>query len=306
MTNRLNSPAIFNDYAHLPSQHMSARQIAPFDMKAPSTMPKIILSIPHGGFHYAQELVPETYHYLPAMRSLEDSGTSLLKDMISLDEASILSALLSRALIDLNRPADALDPQLYNQHMPPPDPKDRFTRYIQAGYGVAPRLSAQKTALFERKLDLASTDHLIRDFHKPYHDKLASLLHKSADYHGSVILMDIHSMPSHYGSKPCPDFVFGDHFGQSLPSSLRDIISERVKMTGHSYGWNHPYAGGYITTHYGKLHGPIHAVQIEINRALYTKADNQISCDALAMIADILSLLGEALKTQIGASLAAE
>lgn len=306
MTKRLKAPLNFNDYAHLPSQHMSANQIAPFDIKASSAIPKIILSIPHGGFHYAEELVPETYHYLPAMRSLEDSGTSLLQDMISLDEASILSALLSRALIDLNRPADALDPQLYNQHMPPPDPKDRFTRYIQAGYGVAPRLSAQKTALFERKLDLASTHHLIRDFHKPYHDKLASLLRKSAEYHGSVILMDIHSMPSHYGSKTCPDFVFGDHFGQSLPSSLKDMISERMKMTGHSYGWNHPYAGGYITTHYGKLHGPIYAVQIEISRALYTKADNQISCDALAMIADILSLLGEALKTQIGAKLAAE
>ena len=306
MTKRLNAPAIFNDYAHLPSQHISAKQIAPFDIKASSAMPKIILSIPHGGFYYAQELVPETYHYLPAMRSLEDSGTSLLKDMISLDEATILSSPLSRALIDLNRPASALDPQLYKDDLPPPDPKDRFTRYIQAGYGVAPRLSAQKTALYERKLDLASTEYLIKDFHKPYHDKLTSLLHKSADYHGSVILMDIHSMPSHYGNKICPDFVFGDHFGQSLPSSLKEIISERMKMTAHSYGWNHPYAGGYITTHYGKLHGPIYAVQIEINRALYTKADTQISCDALAMIADIISLLGEVLKPQIGAKWAAE
>ena len=306
MTKRPKASLNFDDYAHLPSQHMSANQIAPFDIKASSTMPKIILSIPHGGFHYAQEIVPETYHYLPAMRSLEDSGTSLLKEMITLDEATILSAPLSRALIDLNRPANALDPQLYNQHMPPPDPKDRFTRYIQAGYGVAPRLSAQKTALYERKLDLASTDRLIKNFHKPYHDKLASLLHKSADYHGSVILMDIHSMPSHYGSKLCPDFVFGDHFGQSLPSSLKNTMSEQMNMTGHSYGWNHPYAGGHITTHYGKLHGPIYAVQIEINRALYAKADNQISCDALAMIADILCVLVEALKTQIGAKLAAE
>ena len=306
MTKRLKAASIFDDYAHLPSQHISKKQIAPFDMKASSAMPKIILSIPHGGFHYVQEIVPETYPYLPAMRSLEDSGTSLLKDMIKLDEASILAAPLSRALIDLNRPAYALDPQLYHQHMPPPDPKDRFTRYIHAGYGVAPRLSAQKTALYGQKLNLATTNHLIEDFHKPYHDKLASLLQKSAAYHGEVILMDIHSMPSHYGSKICPDFVFGDHFGQSLPSSLKEIISERMKMTGYSYGWNHPYAGGYITTHYGKLHGPIYAVQIEINRALYTKADNQISCHALTMIADIICLLGEALKTQIGAKLAAE
>ena len=306
MMTPLSPPFIFDDYAFLPSQHLKAAQIAPFDLKASSVTPEIIISIPHGGFHYIEDIASADYEYLSAMRSLEDSGTSLLKDMITLDEATILSAPLSRALIDLNRPASALDPQLYKDDLPPPDPKDRFTRYIQAGYGVAPRLSAQKTALYEQKLDLASTDYLINNFHKPYHDKLVSLLHKSANYHGSVILMDIHSMPSHYGSKQCPDFVFGDHFGQSLPSSLKDTITDFMKNEGHSFGWNHPYAGGYITTHYGTLHGPIYAVQIEINRALYCKSDNKISCNALAKIADIISAIADALKDEITSNLAAE
>ena len=254
MMTPLSPPFIFDDYAFLPSQHLKAAQIAPFDLKASSVTPEIIISIPHGGFHYIEDIASADYEYLSAMRSLEDSGTSLLKDMITLDNATILSAPLSRALIDLNRPVSALDPQLYKDDLPPPDPKDRFTRYIQAGYGVAPRLSAQKTALYEQKLDLASTDYLINNFHKPYHDKLVSLLHKSANYHGSVILMDIHSMPSHYGT----------------------------------------------------LHGPIYAVQIEINRALYCKSDNKISCNALAKIADIISAIADALKDEITSNLAAE
>ena len=32
---------------------------------------------------------------------------------------------------------------------------------------------------------------------------------------------------------------------------------------------NKPYAGGYITEHYGRPHAGRHALQIEINRALY-------------------------------------
>ena len=32
---------------------------------------------------------------------------------------------------------------------------------------------------------------------------------------------------------------------------------------------NKPYAGGYITEHYGRPHAGLHALQVEINRALY-------------------------------------
>jgi N-formylglutamate amidohydrolase len=32
---------------------------------------------------------------------------------------------------------------------------------------------------------------------------------------------------------------------------------------------NRPYAGGYITEHYGRPARDVHAVQIEINRGLY-------------------------------------
>ena len=32
---------------------------------------------------------------------------------------------------------------------------------------------------------------------------------------------------------------------------------------------NKPYAGGYITEHYGRPHAGQHVLQVEINRALY-------------------------------------
>ncbi len=48
---------------------------------------------------------------------------------------------------------------------------------------------------------------------------------------------------------------------------------------------NKPYAGGYITEHYGRPHKGRHALQIEINRALYmdeTSFDKSAGFERLA------------------------
>ena len=296
----------FKDYAPLPAYHLAASQIAPYSLQKSASPADIIISIPHGGFHYCEDITPQNSPFFDRMRSLEDSGTSLLKDMIEIDNCAIISAELSRALIDLNRPATALDPQLYDEDIRQADKQDRFARYIQAGYGVAPRLCAKKKPLYDKHLTLESTKNLIDRFHKPYHDKLANLLSQGARHYGQVILLDIHSMPSHYAGKSCPDFVFGDHFGRCLPVTMREAITEHMKILGVSCGWNHPYAGGYITTHYGDIHGPIYALQIEINRALYTKADHKVSGDALKEIAQILGQLVSSLRRLVSPDLAAE
>jgi N-formylglutamate amidohydrolase len=38
---------------------------------------------------------------------------------------------------------------------------------------------------------------------------------------------------------------------------------------GYSVAHNKPYAGGFITEHYGRPTRKVHALQIEINRGLY-------------------------------------
>jgi len=38
---------------------------------------------------------------------------------------------------------------------------------------------------------------------------------------------------------------------------------------GYSVSRNKPYAGGFITEHYGNPTTGLHAIQLEINRALY-------------------------------------
>ena len=42
-----------------------------------------------------------------------------------------------------------------------------------------------------------------------------------------------------------------------------------MRGLGYAVSRNKPYAGGFITEHYGNPAAGLHAIQIEINRALY-------------------------------------
>ncbi len=42
-----------------------------------------------------------------------------------------------------------------------------------------------------------------------------------------------------------------------------------MKSLGYRIALNKPYAGGYITEHYGKPDRGIHVLQIEVDRSLY-------------------------------------
>ncbi len=47
------------------------------------------------------------------------------------------------------------------------------------------------------------------------------------------------------------------------------LAAGQLKAQGYAVTLNKPYAGGYITEHYGRPHKGQHVLQIEINRALY-------------------------------------
>ena len=63
--------------------------------------------------------------------------------------------------------------------------------------------------------------------------------------------------------------MLGDRHGISCSPLLSAFIEEAFTSLGYSVARNSPYAGGYCTVNYGKPSKGIHAIQIEINRALY-------------------------------------
>jgi N-formylglutamate amidohydrolase len=70
-------------------------------------------------------------------------------------------------------------------------------------------------------------------------------------------------------SGPRPDFVLGDRFGAACDPKLTRFLRDTLAAEGYDVQLNRPYAGGYITEHYGRPYRGVQAVQMEINRALY-------------------------------------
>ena len=63
--------------------------------------------------------------------------------------------------------------------------------------------------------------------------------------------------------------MLGDCFGNACEDRITATVERALRTHGHSVVRNKPFAGGFTTRHYGKPSTGVHAVQIEINRALY-------------------------------------
>jgi N-formylglutamate amidohydrolase len=76
------------------------------------------------------------------------------------------------------------------------------------------------------------------------------------------------SLPANqYDSRP--DFVLGDRFASSCDSRIVQFVERQLTAMGYVVMRNKPYSGGFITEHYGQPEEGLHALQIEIKRALY-------------------------------------
>ena len=108
--------------------------------------------------------------------------------------------------------------------------------------------------------------------HAPYHNVLEETCRRVHREFGAAMLIDCHSMPSSTGPKderPRADVVLGDRYGTSCVAAVSEVIETTLRQQGYAVSRNKPYAGGYITEHYGRPHKGQHALQIEVNRALY-------------------------------------
>ncbi len=229
-----------------------------------------IFSSPHSGSEYPEELVRRSHLNLNALRSSEDAFVDELFSAAPGCGAPLLSARLPRAWIDLNRSAREFDPALISGvNASPRSPR------INAGLGVIPRVVSEGRAIMHGKITLAEAVRRIEAGYQPYHDILAAVINETRENFGHAILVDCHSMPhdalagwpSVEGNRP--EIVLGDRFGASCHRWIIDAATDIFRAEGFSVARNAPFAGGYITQHYGKPSRNVHALQIEIDRSLY-------------------------------------
>jgi N-formylglutamate amidohydrolase len=184
--------------------------------------------------------------------------------------APLLYAHFPRAYLDVNREPYELDPALIRDGLP--HYANTQSVRVVGGLGTIARIVSESDEIYREPLSLVAALERINRLYAPYHDTLKSLLAEARQAFGLAVLIDCHSMPSNPiaeqgGTRP--DFVLGDRYGTSCSAELTRAAAQSLKSQGYVVALNKPYAGGYITEHYGRPHAGLHALQVEINRSLY-------------------------------------
>jgi N-formylglutamate deformylase len=149
-------------------------------------------------------------------------------------------------------------------------PVDAPSPRVAAGLGVIPRIVRDGAEIYRGKLGPAEADARLEQLYRPYHRALAELVTETRARFGVAVLVDCHSMPS---ALSVPDIVLGDRYGASAASAVTARAEAAFTREGFSVARNAPYAGGHTTAQYGRPASGSHALQIEINRALYLDED---------------------------------
>ena len=175
-----------------------------------------------------------------------------------------------RSYVDVNREPYELDPRMFAGRLP--SFANTRSMRVAGGLGTIPRVVGDGQEIYRERLSVDDGLARIEALYKPYHRALRRLINKAHQAFGTVILVDCHSMPSVGVSRDeprRPDMVIGDRYGTSCAALLPDMVEETMTALGYSVGRNKPYAGGFITEHYGNPASGLHTIQLELNRAIY-------------------------------------
>ena len=239
----------------------------PFVLTRPDRSGPLVFSSPHSGRHYPQSLMQASRLDSLSIRLSEDAHVDELIGSAPDQGIGLICATYGRAYVDINRAANELDPGMFDEAFAPV--QGAGAARIAAGLGTIAKIVAEGREIYDRKLSLVEAVGRISQVHQPYHQALSGLLDQALDQHGHALLIDWHSMPSASIAKAGCDFVLGDRYGSACSPVLTRLVDQTLTGMGFAVARNVPYAGGYTTEHYGRPMDGVHALQIEINRALY-------------------------------------
>jgi N-formylglutamate deformylase len=235
--------------------------ILPFKI-TPSTTKElpILVSVPHCGTAFPPEVIDDYKNDLISSPQDTDWFVDRLYDFAPALGITMISAVYSRWVIDLNR-----DPQskpLYNDG-----------RIITS---LCPATTFLNQPLYNDNRLFVSTEETQRRlerYYLPYHLKIQSMLDDLKNKFGTVLLWDCHSIkqivPTIQQEK-FPDLILGDVDGTSASSQFIDTALENLSNSSYSLNHNHPFKGGTITRFFGKPNENQHALQLEMTKVNYT------------------------------------
>jgi N-formylglutamate deformylase len=217
----------------------------------------LLISMPHVGTHVPPALAAR---FTPEAQQLHDTDWHLerLYGFAGALGASVLVAIHSRYVVDLNRPPDGAS--LYpGQSVTGLCPVDTFADTPIYADGIGP--------------DSAEINARRETVWAPYHQQLRTELDRLRAVHGTAVLWDAHSIRSivpRFFEGKLPDLNLGTANGASCDGALADeLLSIARSATGYTGVLNGRFQGGHITRHYGQPEQKIHAVQLEMTQCSY-------------------------------------
>jgi N-formylglutamate deformylase len=231
----------------------------------------VVFASAHSGRAYAAELLSGVRLRSLSLRRSEDSFVDELFGAAPAYGATLLAANFPRAFCDANREPWELDPAMFADELP--EWVNTTSPRVSAGLGTIAKVVASGEPIYSAKLSFAEAERRIQTYWHPFHEALRLIIADIKARFGYCLLIDCHSMPSggqggRVGGRAV-DFVLGDLHGAACSPRVTRSVEAFLAAAGFQVRRNDPYAGGYITKHYGRPAHDVHALQIEIARRLY-------------------------------------
>jgi len=226
----------------------------------------VLVEVPHSGLQVPAEVESEIDASPSAMLRDSDLYVDQLYQRAPEQGATLLVSRVSRYVVDLNRGPDDVDSVAV--------PKHPNGRHLPAR-GVVWRARTDGTPLLRAPLSVEQFSRRLELFYEPYHRTLRDVAAQIRERHGQVVIVAAHSMPSAgrrtVGGRPArrADIVPGTRGRSTADGRIIDLIDSHFREAGLSVKHDDPYRGGWTTSSYGAPKRGQHAVQIELNRALY-------------------------------------
>ena len=265
----------------------------------------LIFSSAHSGRAYPAAFIAASKLDPLTLRRSEDAFVDELFGAAPELGAILMRAHFPRAYMDVNREPYELDPKMFEGRLPA-FANTRSLR-VAGGLGTIARVVGEAKEIYARRLTVEEGLERIERLYTPWHRALRGLLQQAWRQRGVAVLVDCHSMPSSAipvetnprGVKRNVDIVLGDRYGTSASAMFIDLLQKRLSELGYLVRRNKPYAGGFITEYYGNPSLNCHAVQIEVNRALYMdersliphEGFDRLKTDMALVIADLIQLM---------------
>ena len=249
----------------------------------------VLVEVPHAGLQVPNVIAREILAPPKAVLRDSDVYVDRLCAGITDQGASLLVAHVSRYVVDLNRAPDDVDIHAVPSHA--------ASRAIQPR-GVVWRTATDGRPVLRAPLTQEQFERRIALFHQPYHQALSAEIERLRSLYGYVFLVAAHSMPSVGRSQNGgahvrrADVVPGTRGRTSADERVIELIEGHFEASGMSVAHDDPYQGGWTTANYGRPAQGVHAVQLELNRALYVdEATMDIKAGAFEVLRRVLGEL---------------